>query len=239
MRDILAAVSLLDGLAVAWFLVAWMGYGWVADHSRMAAIGLLGVSHRHRLEWARQLLRRENRVADAALVGNLMDSVSFYASTTIYILAGLLALLGALDKVITATESLPFAGASSRSLWEIKLLLLLAVFVVGYFKFTWSLRLFNQLSILIGAAPPRGNRWGRRGGAHGAHQLHGRGRVQPRHPGLLLRLGGGDLVHPALAVHGHDQRGAGGAVPAGFRLPGPAGAAGGVRAGFSLRPARA
>lgn len=165
MRDILAAVSLLDCLAVAWFLLAWMGYGWVADHSRLAAQGLLGVSHRHRLEWARQLLRRENRVADAALVGNLMDSVSFYASTTIYILAGLLALLGALDKVITATESLPFAGASSRSLWEIKLLLLLAVFVVGYFKFTWSLRLFNQLSILIGAAPPQGEAGGERGAA--------------------------------------------------------------------------
>lgn len=163
MRDILAAVSLLDGLAVAWFLAAWMGYGWVADHSRLAAQGLLGVSHRHRLEWARQLLRRENRVADAALVGNLMDSVSFYASTTIYILAGLLALLGALDKLITATESLPFAGASSRSLWEIKLLLLLAVFVVGYFKFTWSLRLFNQLSILIGAAVPHGEAGEERG----------------------------------------------------------------------------
>lgn len=153
MRDVLAAVSLLDGLAVAWFLAAWIGYGWVADQSRLAARGLLGVSHRHRLEWARQLLARENRVADAALVGNLMDSVSFYANTTIYILAGLLALLGALDQVISATAALPFAGVSSRTLWEIKLLLLLVVFVVGYFKFTWSLRLFNLLSILIGAAP--------------------------------------------------------------------------------------
>lgn len=153
MREVLAAVSLLDGLAVAWFLAAWIGYGWVADHSRLAASGLLGVSHRHRLEWARQLMARDNRVADAALVGNLMDSVSFYANTTIYILAGLLALLGALDQVISATAALPFAGVSSRTLWEIKLLLLLAVFVVGYFKFTWSLRLFNLLSILIGAAP--------------------------------------------------------------------------------------
>lgn len=153
MRDVLAAVSLLDGLAVAWFLAAWIGYGWVADQSRHSARALVGVSHRHRLEWARQLLARENRVADAALVGNLMDSVSFYANTTIYILAGLLALLGALDQVISATAALPFAGVSSRTLWEIKLLLLLVVFVVGYFKFTWSLRLFNLLSILIGAAP--------------------------------------------------------------------------------------
>lgn len=149
----MGTVSLLDAVAVAWFLVAWMGYGWVADQSRLAANGLLGVSHRHRLEWARQLLRRENRVTDSSLVGNLMTSVSFYANTTIYIIAGLLALLGAQDQVMSATAALPFARESSRSLWEMKLLLLLAVFVVAYFKFTWSLRLFNQLSILIGAAP--------------------------------------------------------------------------------------
>jgi uncharacterized membrane protein len=153
MTDLLAAIAPLDWVAAAWFLGAWIGYGWVADRSRLATRGLLGAMHQYRLIWARQLFRRENRVADAALVGNLMRSVSFYANTTIYIVAGLLALLGALDKVISATAALPFAGVSSRSLWEIKLLLLLAVFVVGYFNFTWSLRLFNLLSILIGAAP--------------------------------------------------------------------------------------
>lgn len=155
MSELLAAISPLDWAAVLWFLAAWIGYGWVADHSRLAAGGLLGVMDRYRTNWARQLLRRENRVTDSGLVGNLMTSVSFYANTTIYILAGLLALLGAVDKLISATAALPFAGVSSRSLWELKLLLLLAVFVVAYFKFTWSLRLFNLLSILIGAAPLR------------------------------------------------------------------------------------
>ena len=38
-------------------------------------------------------------------------------------------------------------------MWELKLLLLLAIFVYAYFKFTWSLRQFNLLSILIGGAP--------------------------------------------------------------------------------------
>ena len=48
-------------------------------------------------------------MADAALVGNLMQSVSFYANTTIYIIAGLLALLGTLDQVISFASDLPFA----------------------------------------------------------------------------------------------------------------------------------
>jgi uncharacterized membrane protein len=89
-------------------------------------------------------------------VGNLMQNVSFYANTTIYVIAGLLALLGTMDKLIDAASDLPFARAVSREVWEVKLLLLLMVFVVAYFKFTWSLRQFNMLSILIGAAPPPG-----------------------------------------------------------------------------------
>jgi uncharacterized membrane protein len=67
--------------------------------------------------------------------------------------AGLLAVLGTLDQVIRFAADLPFARETSRALWDLKLLLLLTVFVVAYFKFTWSLRQFNLLSILIGSSP--------------------------------------------------------------------------------------
>jgi uncharacterized membrane protein len=151
--SLLGSISPLDWGALGWFLLTWAGYGWFADHSRWSRDGLLGTSHRHRQEWARQMLRRELRMTDAALVGNLMQSVSFYASTTIYIIAGLLAVLGTLDQVIRFAADLPFARETSRALWDLKLLLLLTVFVVAYFKFTWSLRQFNLLSILIGSSP--------------------------------------------------------------------------------------
>ncbi len=154
---LVSAFSVVDWVALAWFFTCWMGYGWVVEHGPKGGMGgLLGVSHRFRLEWGRQMLRREVRVADSALVGNLMQNVSFYANTTIYVIAGLLALLGTVDKLIDAAAELPFARHVSREVWEVKVLLLLMVFVVAYFKFTWSLRQFNMLSILIGAAPPPG-----------------------------------------------------------------------------------
>lgn len=149
----MSGISTLDWVALGWFLAAWAGYGWLSENSRWSQRGLMGVSHRFRLDWAREMLARDMRVSDAALVGNLMQSVSFYANTTIYIIAGLLAVLGALDQAMRFTADLPFARATSRELAELKLLLLLTVFVVAYFKFTWSLRQFNMLSILIGASP--------------------------------------------------------------------------------------
>jgi len=154
MRSFLVdTLGIADAFAVVWFLAAWIGYGWFSERSRWAQNGLQDVGDQHRLRWARQLVRREMRMTDAALVGNLMQSVSFYASTTIYIIAGLLAVLGTLDQVIRFASDLPFARESSRALWELKLLLLLGVFVFAYFKFTWALREFNLLSILIGGTP--------------------------------------------------------------------------------------
>jgi uncharacterized membrane protein len=144
-----------DWAALAVFLGGWCGYGYYADRAARGARGLRGVTHRLRLDWARQMVRRENRVTDAALTGNLMTSVSFYANTTIYIIAGLIAVAGTLDKLMSFTEDLPFARVQSKELVEAKVFLLVGVFIFAYFKFTWALRQFNFLSILIGSAPDR------------------------------------------------------------------------------------
>ena len=146
-------LSTVDWLSLVVFFACWAGYAWFSEHSRWSDNGLIRTTQAYRMEWAQRLLEREMRVTDSALIGNLMTSVSFYANTTIYIIAGLIAALGASDKLISLTSDLPFGGAGNRELLEIKLILVLISFVFAYFKFTWSLRQFNLLSILVGAAP--------------------------------------------------------------------------------------
>jgi uncharacterized membrane protein len=146
-------LSAVDWLSLAIFFACWAGYAWFSEHSQWSARGLIRSTQFYRMAWARSMLERDVRVTDAALIGNLMTSVSFYANTTIYIIAGLIAALGAADKLINVTADLPFGGAGNRELLEIKLMLVLVSFVFAYFKFTWSLRQFNLLSILVGAAP--------------------------------------------------------------------------------------
>ncbi len=146
-------LSTVDWLSLLIFFASWAGYAWFSEHSRRAAEGLIQTSQHYRLAWAYQMLARDVRVVDSTLIGNLVTSVSFYANTTIYIIAGLLAALGASDKLISFAADLPFGSTASRDLLEIKLMLLLGCFVFSYFKFTWSLRQFNLLSILVGAAP--------------------------------------------------------------------------------------
>lgn len=153
MLDFFHSIPLLDWLALVWMIACWGGYSWYSESSPAAGRGLVGVSRDYRHRWAKGLLERDLRVADAALIGNLMSTVSFYAQTTIYIIAGLFALLGTLDKVMNIAADLPFARNASPNAMELKLMVLLAIFIHAYFKFTWSLRQFNMQTIMVGAAP--------------------------------------------------------------------------------------
>ncbi|WP_415035085.1 DUF599 domain-containing protein [Azonexus sp.] len=146
-------LAFIDWLALGMFFAAWGGYAWFSEHSPRGAHGLNSTTQRYRMQWAYRLLERDVRVTDSTLIGNLVTSVSFYANTTIYIIAGLIAALGAADQLLGLAADLPFAAPGNRELLEIKLMLVLGSFVFAYFKFTWALRQFNLLSILVGAAP--------------------------------------------------------------------------------------
>lgn len=147
-------IPLPDVLALLWFVVLWIGYTQYADRWARRSRSLRAVMHGHRYEWMQRMLARDNRMVDAGVVGNLQQSVSFFASTTLLILAGLMTLLGASEKAIVLIREIPFAGKPTLALWELKLLVLIVIFVHAFFKFTWGLRQFNYTSILIGAAPP-------------------------------------------------------------------------------------
>ena len=155
LQHLIAPFSPTDWFGLAFFVFGWVGYGLYSDHAANSHTNLRGVTHALRLEWGRQMIRRENRMPDASLIGNLMSSVSFYANTTIYIIAGLLAVAGTLDKLLTLTTELPFSRNVSPEILEFKLFLLVIIFIFAYFKFTWCLRQFNFLSVMIGGAPPR------------------------------------------------------------------------------------
>jgi uncharacterized membrane protein len=152
-RELTAQVSLADWIALLVFFTGWIGYGVFAERAARGAYGLRSATELHRIAWGREMVRRENRITDVALTGNLMSSVSFYASTTTYVIAGLIAVAGTLDKIVSLTADLPFARESAKEVVELKIFLLASIFIFAYFKFTWALRQFNFLSIMVGGAP--------------------------------------------------------------------------------------
>jgi uncharacterized membrane protein len=100
-----------------------------------------------------QTTYRDVRVVDGTVIQNLSTSPSFFASTTILIIGGLLAVLGTTDKASELVRELPFTARTSALIFDLKLALLTSVFVFAFFRFTWSLRQYTFGAILVGAAP--------------------------------------------------------------------------------------
>ena len=146
-------LTLLDCIALALFALCWAGYAAVVDRvPSIHARSVIAAMDEHRRRWMRMALLRENRIADISIIGNLMTSTSFLANTSIFILGGLVALLGAPEIGQRVFGAVPFAAVPEGAVaWEIRLFLLIFIFVRAFFELTWALRQFNYASTCIGA----------------------------------------------------------------------------------------
>lgn len=140
-------------VAITWFLLCFVGYKAYARRAAHNTHSLASVMHRYRVEWMERLLEREVRIADTTVISTLERGVAFFASTTILILAGLITVLGSSEKAIDVISDIPFASQATTAEWEMKLLLLIGLFVYAFFKFTWALRQYGFTSVMLGSIP--------------------------------------------------------------------------------------
>ncbi|MEW6099835.1 MAG: DUF599 domain-containing protein [Pseudomonadota bacterium] len=150
---ILALLPWQDWLALLAFFAAWIGYALFAKRRTESVQSLLATTNRYRREWMRQVTYREVRVVDGVVIQNLSSSPSFFASTTILIIGGLLALLGTSEKATELVKEIPFAARTSTLVFDLKLLLLTGIFIYAFFRFTWSLRQYTFGALMVASAP--------------------------------------------------------------------------------------
>ncbi len=156
MNTLGAALALLpwpDWAAVALFFAAWWGYAVWAKRRAAVRPSLLALTNRERARWMMQTTRRDNRVFDGVVVQSLSGSPSFFASTTILIIGGLLAVLSATEHASELVREIPFAARTTLLVFDMKVVLLTAIFVYAFFRFTWALRLYSFGALLVASAP--------------------------------------------------------------------------------------
>lgn len=151
--ELSARVDWPNLIALIWFLVCFKGYSLFAIRRSRHTPCLANVLHLYRVDWMQRMLERDVRIADTTAIANLERGVTFFASSTILILAGLLTVLGASERAINIVADIPLVSANSRLEWELKLGVLILVFIYAFFKFTWSLRQYGFCSVLLGSAP--------------------------------------------------------------------------------------
>ena len=153
LRQLLGALPLLDWGALALFFLGWVGYAQFSKRHAEARGSLLAITNRVRRQWMLQLTFRDMRVLDGAVSQALLSSPSFFASTTILIIGGLLAALGASEQTSAMVLELPFTVKTSTLVFDLKLALLTGIFVYAFFRFTWSMRQYTFGALLVASAP--------------------------------------------------------------------------------------
>lgn len=146
-------LSWLDWLALVSFLVIWSGYLWLTKNGKLHERSLLAATNRYRRYWMKQATMRDPRMLDGLIAQNLSSTPAFFSSTTIIVIGGLFALLGTTDKAAELMRDFPFAQPTPTLVFELKIMLLIAIFVYAFFRFSWSMRQYTFVALAIGGMP--------------------------------------------------------------------------------------
>jgi len=143
-----------DWLALVCFALLWVGYAWFARVWGLRRSSLLVTTNRYRAYWMRQATARDPRMLDGLITQTLSNTPAFFSSTSILVIGGLFALLGTTDKAAELMSEIPFAETTTLVVFEFKVLVLVSIFVYAFFRFSWCMRQYTFVALVIGAMPP-------------------------------------------------------------------------------------
>lgn len=109
--------------------------------------------HAVRLRWLQmhQGIDREHRVFDAILLGHISNSISYFGSATLLVLAGLVGTLFNVNNLYRITRDLNFIDqAISLELFTLYFSLLTLILAMCFFAFTYALRKMAYTFAMLG-----------------------------------------------------------------------------------------
>ncbi|MFV0361024.1 DUF599 domain-containing protein [Tropicimonas sp.] len=150
--DSLSLLTPMDFAALTFLFAAWIATGWLVEHPVGGQKSTAVLMHAYREEWMREMVTREPRIFDSAILGTLRQGTTFFASSAMLAIGGGLALIGNPQPLSNVAEEL-IQGDAPRVVWEIKILVMLVFLVGAFLRFVWSHRLFGYCAVIMAAVP--------------------------------------------------------------------------------------
>lgn len=146
-----------DIIALGFFLFSWSAYTLYAKRRAKNINCLARQMRAKRTLWMQTMLTRDNRMADVAILAAIERNITFFASSSMLILAGLVTAVASADSLTDVLQQLFGQPPVSKASVQFKLLFLAAIYVFAFFQFTWSIRQNGFALVLVGAAPAAGS----------------------------------------------------------------------------------
>lgn len=149
-------MTVIDIIALCWFLAAWMGYTLFSKNQATKRLCLASELRKKRIQWMQQMLARDMRMPDVSIISTLERNITFFASSSMLIIAGLLTAMSSAEEIEQIMRQFAFFAPQTIQHIQVKLLVIIGIFVYAFFQFTWALRQYGFGGVLIGAAPEEG-----------------------------------------------------------------------------------
>jgi uncharacterized membrane protein len=142
-----------QAMAVALIFLLWGLYArilrWIGKGSLNSQL------HVVRLRWLamHKGIGRQFRMFDAILLGHISNSVSYFGSATLLVLAGLVGALVNVNRVYATASELKFLAPMSQDLFTLYFAVLTFILGISFFAFTYALRKMSYTFALLGGLP--------------------------------------------------------------------------------------
>ncbi|SFR45410.1 Uncharacterized membrane protein [Yoonia tamlensis] len=148
----LGLLTLWDWCAAAFIMLAWLVIGTLIERPGSKRPSVTVLMSAHRREWMKVFVTRSPRIFDSQILASLRQSTSFFASTCLLAMGGVLALIGNTDPlrgVALEVTDVPLPVV----VWQLKLGLVVLFLANAFLKFVWANRVFGYCAVVMSAVP--------------------------------------------------------------------------------------
>lgn len=145
--------TLWDAAGLILLLLGWLGGTAMIERTHAKRPSMHALMSDYRMQWMQQMITRQPRIFDMTTLTMMRQGTAFFASGCMIAIGGCVALLGSSDQLSVLASDLSPELVAPRSVWELKILLMMLLLASGFLKFVWAMRLFGYCAIVVAATP--------------------------------------------------------------------------------------
>lgn len=152
MLDLVILLQPLDWAASIYIVSMWLILSYVIEHPPKSRPSVTVLMSQRRRDWMRVFVHRDPRIFDSQILASLRQGTSFFASTCIFAIGGVLALAKNTDPLVGVAQEVT-AVTTPALIIQMKLAFVALFLTNAFLKFVWANRVFGYCAVMMAAVP--------------------------------------------------------------------------------------
>ncbi|MDG0989519.1 MAG: DUF599 domain-containing protein [Yoonia sp.] len=152
MLDLVILLQPLDWAASIYIVSMWLILSYVIEHPPKSRPSVTVLMSQRRRDWMHVFVHRDPRIFDSQILASLRQGTSFFASTCIFAIGGVLALAKNTDPLVGVAQEVT-AVTTPALIIQMKLAFVALFLTNAFLKFVWANRVFGYCAVMMAAVP--------------------------------------------------------------------------------------